>query len=194
MDKEENPGFLYAQILSELLAWFKQAEVNGIIIGGIAVSLIGRPRLTQDIDALVLLDNKKWDNFLQVGSPFGFIPRIKDALKFAQKNRVLLMRHDPSQIDIDISFGALPFEEEALKRSIKIKVGQLSIPLPTPEDLIIMKAVAHRAKDLADIESVLEANKKLDLKRIRRWVKEFSRVLELPEIYKDLEKYLKKIK
>ena len=55
-----------------------------------------------------------------------------------------------------------------------------------------MKAVAHRTRDLADIEAVLEAYPKLDFKRIRKWVKEFAEVLEMPEIYEDLNKLIKK--
>ena len=66
--------------------------------------------------------------------------------------------------------------------------------MPAPEDLIIMKAVAHRQRDLIDIEAILDAHPKLNLKRIRKWVKEFSSVLEMPEILKDIEKMLKRKK
>ncbi len=53
-----------------------------------------------------------------------------------------------------------------------------------------MKAVAHRPIDMEDIRSVLEANPHLDFKRIKHWVEEFARVLEMPEIFADLEKLL----
>jgi hypothetical protein len=41
--------------LRDLLAWWKQARVRGMIIGGLAVSLLGRPRTTRDVDAVILL-------------------------------------------------------------------------------------------------------------------------------------------
>jgi hypothetical protein len=63
---------------------------------------------------------------------------------------------------VDISFGALPFEEEAIARAVEGKVGKIRLPLPTPEDLVIMKAVAHRPRDAVDIEAVLDAHPKLD--------------------------------
>jgi hypothetical protein len=57
------------------------------------------------------------------------------------------------------------------------RTARLSVPLPTPEDLIIMKAVAHRPRDLADIEGILAGVGDLNLRHIRRWVREFAKVL-----------------
>jgi hypothetical protein len=42
--------------LRDLVAWFQDAPTPGMVIGGVAASLLGRPRVTRDIDALVLLD------------------------------------------------------------------------------------------------------------------------------------------
>jgi len=53
-----------------------------------------------------------------------------------------------------------------------------------------MKAVAHRARDLADIQSVMDAHPKLNLRKIRRWVKEFSTAIDMPDISNDLETIL----
>jgi len=103
---------------------------------------------------------------------------------------VLLIKHIKSGVGIDISFGALPFEEECIKRSKKIKLAKLNIPLPSPEDLIIMKAVAHRPKDLIDIESIIDANPHLDVRRIKYWVNEFATILEMPEIADNIAKIL----
>lgn len=178
------------QALRDLTKWLQDRNARAIIIGGVAVSLLGRPRVTRDIDALILLDSKWWEEFMNEGQQYGFMPRIGDPLVFAQKSRVLLVTHKPSDIDIDISFGILPFEEEAVDRAVSTEVAGITIPLPTPEDLVIMKAVAHRPIDMADIQSLIDVQPDIDLRRVRRWVREFSSVLELPEIYNDLEKIL----
>lgn len=91
---------------------------------------------------------------LELTKNAGIEPRIENALEFAQKSRVLLLRHKKSGVNIDISLGVLPFEEEVVRRSVKHDAGALSIRLPTPEDLIILKAVAHRPKDLDDIREI----------------------------------------
>jgi hypothetical protein len=100
------------------------------------------------------------------------------------------MRHQESGIDVDIVFGSLSFEKEAVAQAIWMELGGVQAPLPLPEDLIIMKAVAHRPQDLADIEAVLAAHPKLNLKRVRRWVREFAAALAMPEILNDLEALL----
>ena len=43
----------------------------GAIIGEIAASVLGRPRLTVDIDVLVLLEREEWPEFLAAGREFG---------------------------------------------------------------------------------------------------------------------------
>jgi hypothetical protein len=53
-----------------------------------------------------------------------------------------------------------------------------------------MKAIAHRARDLADIESIRDTHSKLNLQRIRRSVGEFSTAINIPEILDDLERIL----
>lgn len=181
----------FEDVLENLLLWFKNFPGEFLIIGGIAVSLLTRPRTTEDIDVLSFLDESKWENFLKTGRRFGFEARIKNVLSFAQENRVLLLRHKKSGVNIDISFGNLPFEEESIERRSFHKVGSLKIPLPTPEDLIIMKMIAHRPHDMVDVKTILETFPKLDRKRIRKWVKEFSDALENPDILSDLKKMLK---
>lgn len=178
--------------LSDLAVWLKAKRVEGLIIGGVAASILGRPRLTRDVDVLVLMDEKDWDGFLIAGAKLGFVPRITNPIDFARKAKVLLVRHEPSGIDVDVTFGALPFEKEAVHHAKWVNLKGVRLPLPTAEDLIIMKSVAHRPRDLADIESIMDAQKNLNLRRIRRWVREFANALEMPEIYNDLEKILAK--
>jgi len=179
--------------LHDLVTWFRALKVKGVVIGGVAASLLGRPRLTHDVDALILMEREKWEDVIGSGKKFGFMPRIPKVLKFAQLHRVFLMRHEPSELDIDISIGVLPFEEEAIKRRRLVKLARVKIPLPTPEDLIIMKAVAHRPRDMADIESILETHSSVDEKYILKRVKEFSAALEMPEILRDLKTILKRM-
>ena len=188
------PELPFLSAIHDLIKWLKSQRVRGVVIGGVAASLLGRPRTTQDIDVLILLTAERWRDFLANGKRYGFIPRIKDALAFVEENRVLLLRHRPSNISVDISLGALPFEEEVVQRATTKKAFGIKVPLPTPEDLIIMKSVAHRPRDIADIESILNANPRCDLKRVRRWVKEFSLALEMPELLEDLERSIKLIK
>jgi len=173
-----------------LTAWLKDQGVPGAFIGGLAANLLGRPRITKDVDAVVLLGNLRLESFLAAGPRFGFAPRISDATKFAAKNRVLLLVHEPSKTDVDVSLGVLPFEQECVDRASIITVAGVSFPLVSPEDLIVMKALARRARDVADIEAVLDVQPAVDLERVRDWVRQFAEVLEAPDILDDLERIL----
>ena len=176
--------------LRALTSWLKAENVPGLIIGGIAASLLGRPRFTQDVDALISLDEDLWATFLATGARFGFESRITDPAGFARRSRVFLVRHLSTGIDVDIAVAGLPFEEEAIRQVKRRKLGKLSLPLPTPENLIIMKAVAQRPQDMADIRAVVDTNPNLDYRRIRQWVKEFSIALDMPDMLIELEKIL----
>jgi hypothetical protein len=176
--------------LADLVKWLETMPESAMVIGGVAASFLGRPRLTQDIDALVILPKESWDSALASAQSFGLAPRIENAMEFAHRSRVLLLRHAHSGIDIDVSFGGLQFEQEALEKSKVYNVGGAQVRLPRVEDLVIMKAVARRPKDLQDIEGLLEANPNIDLESVRRWVHEFATAMAMPDMIEDLEKII----
>lgn len=163
---------------------------RGLIMGGIAASLLGKPRLTADLDAMVLASIREIPNLLLLAQEVGLTARIEDAEEFARNSRVLLLEHQESGIPVDISLGVLPLEIEAVERSQIYEVGTLRLRLPSPEDLIIFKAVAHRPKDLVDIQAIVENYSNLDRDRIRMWVKEFAEVLDMPELLDDIDELI----
>jgi predicted nucleotidyltransferase len=181
----------FREAVEALQHLFSRFNDRGVIIGGVAVGFLGKPRLTQDIDAVVMLALKDIPEFLEAARVENITPRIKNIDEFVRKNRVFLMRHLPTEIDIDISLGTLPFEAEMVERSVTESTATFSIRLPTPEDLIIMKAVAHRPKDLEDIRTIVAKQTKLDRKRIQHWVQEFAEVLEMPGLWEQIEELLK---
>ena len=187
---DSHPPAPLLEAIDAVAGWLQGTHIPGVLIGGIAASLLGRPRVTRDVDVLVLVAESEWQDFLTAGQAYGFEPRRTNAIEFARTARVLLMRHEPSGIDVDIVFGALRFEEETIQRSVWVDIGDVRAPLPSPEDLIIMKAVAHRSRDLIDIASILEAHPEVDTTRIRRWVREFADTLAAPELYDELERLL----
>lgn len=189
LDKSLEPFRATIEALNRLLEKFDQ---RGVVIGGIAVGLLGRPRYTADVDAVFLLSIKDVSGFLELARSENIIPRIQNAEDFARKNRVLLLKYEPTETEVDISLGIMPFEEELVKRGVIKSFANISARLPTPEDLIIMKAIAHRPKDLEDIRTIVDKYPNLDQKRIERWVKEFAELMETPELWGQVEKILKR--
>src|SRR5574339_649425 len=164
---------------------------RGVVIGGLAASVLGEARYTEDIDAMFLLSVEDIPRFLDAAKEEGIEPRIENAADFARKARVLLLRHIITNTNIDISLGIMPFEQEVIERSsIHEFDDALQLRLPTPEDLIIMKAIAHRPIDLEDIRTLAMKYTHLDLDRIKSWVKDFGEILETPELWSQIEQVL----
>lgn len=181
----------FRETIESLQRLLQKYENRGVIIGGIAVGFLGKPRFTADVDAIFLLSIDDIPQFLEFAHEEGIVPRIQNAKEFARKNRILLLKHSLTDTDIDISLGILPFEEEMVERGSIKSVANLSVRLPTPEDLIIMKAIAHRPKDLDDIKTIVEKYPILDGERIKQWVIAFAEALEQPELWRQIERLLK---
>ena len=188
-DKTDIPDEIVI-VLRDLLQWLEATKTPYVTIGGVGISLLAGARTTQDVDAVLWLDTEKLESFIETGAAHNLFPRISDAPDFARRNRVILLQHSPTGINVDLSCGTLPFEDEMIARARTLIIGSLKIRVATPEDMIITKAVAHRPKDFADIEAILNIEPNLDLERVRRWVGQFAEALEMPELLDDLEKIL----
>jgi predicted nucleotidyltransferase len=173
--------------IQHLLARFGD---RGMVIGGVAASLLGKPRLTRDVDVVLLLDIEDLPELMRAAADEGIQPRIAEAEGFARQSRVVLLSHAESNINVDISLGVLPFEVEAVERSNVHHIGSIAIRLPTPEDLIVLKAVAHRPRDMQDIYDLIQTNPQIDREHIKIWVSEFAELLERPELWEDIAKWL----
>ncbi|MGD9159762.1 MAG: hypothetical protein PVG39_15210 [Desulfobacteraceae bacterium] len=106
----ENKSSHLLPALESVSLLLQENALKGMIIGGLAVSLLGRPRYTNDIDLVILDLDDRLPEFLSKLKEYGIEPRINDIEEFARKSRVLLMRHRESEINIDISMGILPLE------------------------------------------------------------------------------------
>ncbi|HEX6767153.1 MAG TPA: hypothetical protein VF103_16765, partial [Polyangiaceae bacterium] len=116
------------------------------------------------------------------------VPRIDDAVAFARARQVMLLRHEPSGIDVDISLAWLPFELDALAAADERRLAGMDITVARAEDLLIYKAIAWRPPDQEDVERFVTLHgASIDFERVRRVVAEFALVLEKPERLSELE-------
>jgi hypothetical protein len=143
---------------------------------------------------LIRLDEVDWPGFVAAGASHGFEPRVTEAIAFAQQSRVLLMRHGPSSIPVDLILAAIAFEYSTIDHGVWQSVGAVRIRLPAPEDLVVMKAVAGRPRDIADLEGLLDANPAMDLDRVRVSLEAFAEALEAPELVSEFDRLRQRMK
>jgi hypothetical protein len=95
-------------------------------------------------------------------------------------------------VGIDISLGALKFEELAVERSTYHEfLPEIVLKVCSPEDLIVFKAFANRLKDWADVENILSVQKHLNWLYIYEYLRPLVEIKEEPEILTTLEKLRK---
>jgi hypothetical protein len=172
-----------------------ELRVPGMLIGGLASIAHGVPRATRDVDATFAGGRLSLEAILAGFARHRIVPRIPNAADFATQNQVLLLRHRPSGVDVDVSIAWLPFELEAIRSARTMTVAGARVPVVRPEDLIVYKALAWRPQDQQDIERLLARHgKKVDLARVRKILAEFAEALEEPERVEDLDRLLRRLR
>jgi hypothetical protein len=188
---ERVPVSLLAALV-DLVKWLEAAQIPAVVIGGVASSFLGRPRLTQDIGALAIMPESAWETAIETAQNFGITPRIEQTIEFARRSRVLLLKHKESEIDVDVILGGLRFERDAVERGQTHQVSGISVRLPRVEDLMIMKIIAHRAKDLQDVEGLLDAHPGANIEEVRHQVREFASATAMADVLDDFARILKR--
>jgi hypothetical protein len=136
-------------------------------IGGIAVGVLGEPRLTRDIDMKVLVHLEDRTCPLAV---FWAFTSLDDNPDDSFRRLGLAFFHDSNGIRIDVMLADTVFDETAIERARVVTLFRgKTIRVCTAEDLVVYKMLSTRIKDRADAV-------RLSFKsRARRWTMLTSR-------------------
>ncbi len=145
-------------------------ELNGLgidylVVGGLAVNFHGVPRMTYDIDLMILLDPENILKLVTKLTQWGYRPKIpidpKDFADEIKRNswirekrmKALNFYSETSPVgEIDIVIDSPIHYRELKGRSIKVELKDEKIPTVSLHDLIELKLRAGRKQDLADVE------------------------------------------
>lgn len=153
-------------------------DLGGAIIGGVAISLGTRARMTSDVDAVVRAGSQTHEQFAAALIMRGFSFREGGSIEFARANQIFLLRHDGTGVPVDIAFGWMPFEENAIAMADQLEVAGERIPVARPEDLAVMKVFAGRPRDVIDVGTLLQGHPDIDRAFIEREVRLICDLLE----------------
>jgi len=148
-----------------------------MLIGGQAVLVHGRPRLTEDIDVTLGTDPSRLADVLAVCATLGLEALPGDLERFVRDTFVLPARDPATRIRVDFIFSTTPYERQAIERADHLTIGGADVPVATAEDLILHKLFAGRPRDIEDAESVVRRKGgALDWDYLMRWAREFAGV------------------
>ncbi|MFV0427614.1 MAG: nucleotidyl transferase AbiEii/AbiGii toxin family protein [Beutenbergiaceae bacterium] len=164
-------------LLLDIATAFEQADVDYVIVGGMAVVLHGHTRMTVDIDLALDLETENLTRALDLLQGLGLRPRLpvrpqdfidQDTREswISERNLIAFTMHDPADArrEVDI-FAHSPIPFQSLSAAAEVMyVGQTPIRVVSLPHLIALKEQAGRPQDLADIAALrnLPPGRRLD--------------------------------
>ncbi|MEX2091852.1 MAG: nucleotidyltransferase [Pirellulales bacterium] len=165
--------------LHALVELLDQLSIEYAVMGGFAVRAHGVPRPTYDIDVTIVLERQRlpelfdrlrdYDFAIPEAYETGWVDRIKDMplLKLRRYIR-------GESLDVDLFIAESEFQAEVIKRRSRVDADGRILWVVSPEDLVLLKLLAGRPRDLGDVADVLFMQGKLDDVYMRRWARELG--------------------
>jgi hypothetical protein len=126
----------YLEVLRDAIRLFEDADTDHLVIGGLATRgfLDMRLNLAEDIDVLIRQEDA--DALVDRFSVDGYSTHLRD--------EGWIYKAAKPDVTVDLIFRAgerIRLDDVHLARSRTIQIEGVTLPVPAPEDLIVMKAV-----------------------------------------------------
>lgn len=175
------------ELLEKVTLAFDNNDVPYLVIGGQAVLVHGRARLTNDIDIIIEANLNDLVKIKQICEDLNLVYLNNDIDNFARTNMVIPVYDKETQFRVDIIFAFTDFELNAIKRGKSLKVKNRSVRFASLEDLVVFKIFAGRDEDYSDVKNVLLMNQDYDKDYILKWLEKFDEEPEMNLVKKFLE-------
>lgn len=180
--------------LVDIIEVLRNKEIRFAVIGGLAVSWRGEPRVTGDVDIVVDIDVKQAVSLKDELNKTPFCPLFPQVAEVIESSFILPLIHKDAKVPVDLSLGMSGFEKQLIDRATDIEFEGHSVPVATAEDLILMKLCAGRQRDMDDMSRLANLRgKDLDWEYLLKTGQELQRALA-QDIIPELEKLRNVIK
>ena len=177
-------------VFKKVITFLNKGNYKYFVIGGIAAGTLGEPRITGDVDVDIIISKKEVGDFLDKAEAAGFLFSKALCMESVRRTGVFQIKYGDYHIDFLVASTAL--ETTAFERRIEIRIYGTKGFFPTPEDLILLKLVPGRAKDIADVESLIARHgDKLDKQYLKTWAMKLCDEAQDMRIWQTLNELLK---
>ena len=158
-----------AELLAELARGFDELGVAWFLFGARAAILHGVARLTADVDVTVRLPEDVSNEVLVSAlETRGFRARLTDRA-FIERTRVIPFVHLATSLPVDVVLAGPGLEDRFFDRAIVLTIDGVRVPVASAEDVVVMKLLAGRAKDIEDVVAIVASyGKTLDTDYVRQ--------------------------
>lgn len=161
------------EALTAALRLLRRRRIRHMVMGGLALSIWGRVRVTQDLDLAVAVnptDEPALLRDLQRARFLATTPRNLPGHRLLVCRYLKSSRGLPVQVDLFLVRG--PYQMQAISRAVEVKLGRQKAGVITAEDMILYKLIADRPLDRVDARAVIEEQgRRLDREYLRRWAR-----------------------
>lgn len=161
---------MFRSLIKRIALALDERAIPYMIFGGQAVLLYGEPRLTEDIDITVGADPRNPNAVLDVIKALRFEVLVDDAAAFLRQTFVLPVLDTESGVRIDFVFALSVYEQHALQRTTLVELDGVPVRFIALEDLIVVKTIAGRPRDLEDIARILLKHPEYDRAYVEKWL------------------------
>jgi hypothetical protein len=178
-----------AELLKDLARVLKSIQLRWYLFDAQAVIVHGFVRQTADVDVTVEVSPDQLPGLLARLDSGGFQLRVRDRVEdFVARTRVLPLLHRRTRLAMDLVLAGLGPEEGFLDRAIEVPVAGTPVPVISAEDLIVVKILAGRAKDLEDVRGILlRKGEDIELAVVRARLRELEQLLDQSDLLPALE-------
>lgn len=184
-----------ADLLADLGTAFAAVDVEWFLFGAQAAIVYGVARLTADVDVTARvpagLPNAALADALE---RHGFRRRF-DSPALMDAGRVLPFVHDATALPVDVVLSGPGLEDEFFARANRHDLDGVGVPVVEVSDLIVMKVLASRPKDLEDVATLLRVQQAgIDLVRIRGTLQMLESALGQSDLVPALDQALTRVR
>jgi hypothetical protein len=178
---------VFEKLIRRIAEELDKDAIPYMIIGGQAVLLYGRPRLTRDIDITLGIDTDDFARLADLCDRLQLRVLPEEPAEFVQQTRVLPTEEPKSRVRVDFVFSFTDYERQAVDRARQVVMDGYPARFASCEDVIIHKIIAGRAIDIEDVRHLLAKNREqIDVGYVRQWLSEFG---EIPECHEVLTRF-----
>ncbi|XYH97269.1 nucleotidyl transferase AbiEii/AbiGii toxin family protein [Sorangium sp. So ce1128] len=182
----------FVELLGALAEVFSQLGAGWYLFGAQAALLHGAARLTADVDVTVDLQGREPEVLAKALTEAGFQLRVED-IAFTHRTRVLPLLHLATGVAADVVIAGPGLEELFLERAQLHDLDGIRVPVACAEDLIVMKLLAGRPKDIEDVVAILAARKDLKLDLARSTLRILEEALDRNDLIPELSRALARV-
>jgi hypothetical protein len=146
---------------TSLLGALSRAEVDFVVIGGVAVVLQASPRFTRDLDICYATDRANLERLgallvsldARLRGVDRDLPFVPDA-RTLRRSQMLTLTTREGNLDLLVDPPGAPGYRTLRRRADLVDLGGALVRVASLEDLIAMKRAAGRPQDAIDAESL----------------------------------------